>query len=236
MPPVPVVRVEGLRPDGNVSITPEALVVAGRLQRDSKSARTRKAEAALGLGDVLYFYVGWANPDFGDMVFAYHPEMTQGHTGSATYFDTGAFHRGAIHRTDNSTSHDYLELHRMELPGWQPAFDAYVSEYFASASAYMTGQRPTTDDPSGRLLHANNGRWAWTWELQLLEDHDLGASLLQAFFAREVHQKFQSLYENAQEQADRQMAAVLVKTSEEVDASDGFGACQRAEEVMATWV
>jgi hypothetical protein len=55
-----------------------------------------KAETALGLPRSLYFYSGRACPEFGDVALAFEAGSEDGHTGSATPFDTGGLLAGHI--------------------------------------------------------------------------------------------------------------------------------------------
>jgi hypothetical protein len=93
---VPLVRAEGSLYDTGKHATPQRLATDPRFLRSFKSTRTAVAEEVLGLDDCLYFYVGYACPRFGDMVFVYDPAMSASWPGSATPFDTGGI-IGYIH-------------------------------------------------------------------------------------------------------------------------------------------
>lgn len=192
---VPLVRIEGLRPyDTGEAVTPERLAADPRLLRRFKTKRTCQAELALELGDCLYFYVGYACPHFGDMVFVFDPVLSAAWPGTATPFDTGGIighiraeplngttvteeqRRNPSSMEDDvkTTFMGYVHAHRiLDLGTWRGAFEAFISSHFDSAADYVQGQKPKVDDPTGRHRHPDNERRAWTWEIQKHQDHDI---------------------------------------------------------------
>ena len=111
-------------------------------------------------------------------MLVFEPSLADAAPGSATPFDTGGLCHGKVHAdsiraNDPASARDYLDRHRLPLSGWRPAFAGYLSRHFHSPASYVRGERAHTDDATGRLLHPDNQRRAWTWEVQLESDHDL---------------------------------------------------------------
>lgn len=194
---IPLVRTEGGPPGpGAKGVAPHDLVMDPRLLRAHKTARTRQAEAVLALGDCLYFYVGHACSDFGDMVFVYDPAMSSAWPGSATRFDTGGvigyIHADGLPSIDDAKRsapeklsdeekrvfHEYVHRHphRMPLKEWHAAFQDFVKTYYKTPGDYVLGQPPDPMDATDRH-QAPNGRRAWTWEIQAHQDHDVFTGL-----------------------------------------------------------
>lgn len=172
---VPLVRVEGktfvLYP--NLSLTPSRFAEGAPLERDARDQTARDAETRYGLGDCLYFYAGYACPDFGDVVLAYAPSIARGRQGNATSFDTGGMFKRRIHGaglTSDAERDSHVRQDWCDLAQWETRFEQWIHTYFSSVEDYLSGTRPLHDDPSGRLLHATNDRRAWTFEVRLHED------------------------------------------------------------------
>lgn len=217
MSKVPIVRTEG-KDFGVATLTPERLAQRPSLLRESKTPDTRDSEAGLGLGDSLYFFVGHACPDFGHVVLVYDPDWSVARPGTATPFDTGGLWAGHIVAdgvSDETSRRDYCDGHKVSLCAWQDAFSDYLSEYFDSARAYVLGERAVKDDSSHRLLHPDNERRGWTWELQVEDDHpalqDLKHLCLSSMF-----------YDALQIELDGLAAADAVRWQEALDATDLF--------------
>jgi hypothetical protein len=81
---VPLVRTDGKVFADGATLTPERMIRDRRLLRSSKTEVTREAEHELGLGDSLYFYVGHACPEFGQIVLVYTSEWSSSERGGAT--------------------------------------------------------------------------------------------------------------------------------------------------------
>lgn len=183
---IPLLRTEGKSFDeGYPTLGPAEFAAVTPLLVESRSDKARAAERALGLGDCLYFYAGYAHPGFGDAVLVYEPEWSDAESGSATPFDTGGFHLGYL-KVEGVTSETekkaYVALQRCELSVWRSRLDAYLTKYFASPAAYVRGERPVEDDPTHRLRDARERR-AWTWEIRVHGDHDLLDQLRNAYLA-----------------------------------------------------
>jgi hypothetical protein len=174
---VPLVRTEGKAFAEGATLTPERMIRDPRLLRSSKTEASREAERTLGLGDSLYFYVGHACPDFGQIVLVYTTEWSSSEPGGATPFDTGGLRLGYVKGIGTEDAVSYCKNHRVALGKWPSEFAAYVEAYFATTRAYVLGERARVDDSTGRLLHPENVRRAWTWELQVEADHDVLANL-----------------------------------------------------------
>jgi hypothetical protein len=65
----------------------------------------------LGLGDSLYFYVGHACPEFGQIVLVYTPEWSSSEPGGATPFDTGGLRLGYVKGTGTEDPVSYCTSH-----------------------------------------------------------------------------------------------------------------------------
>lgn len=172
---VPLVRVEGkiynLHP--NLSLTEERFAQAAPLDRDARDQIARDAERRYGLGACLYFYAGYACPEFGTVVLAYHPTLADGRSGNASSFDTGGMFKGYIQGTALNTEADRDALVAADLCAlglWETRLTDWVSTHFSSLDDYLNNERPRMDDPSGRLLHPRNDRRAWTFEVRLHDD------------------------------------------------------------------
>lgn len=205
---VPLVRIEGKAYDTGEMVTPERLAAEPRLLRKFKTKRTIRAEDVLELGDCLYFYVGYACPGFGDMVFVFDPAVSARWSGTATPFDTGGVigyiralglpgkaldeqkRRDATPLTPEETRlcREYVHAHRIpEMGRWQRAFAEFLAAYYKQPGEYVRGTKPDYDDKTGRHHHDENIRPAWTWEIQAHCDHDLfdGLWLLRLSFEKE---------------------------------------------------
>ena len=102
----------------------------------------------------------------------------------------------------------------------------------------MLGERARVDDVSGRLLHPENARRAWTWELQVETDHELLSNLRLLCVPSEVAE---ALRRELRALPDDEAAAWI-----DVISSDAFrvtpagaeapSVCGMAEEVISTWL
>jgi hypothetical protein len=191
---IPLVRVEG-NPKSGYEVTPESLVKQPRLFPNFKTPRSCTAEKVLGLNkDSLYFYVGYACPEFGDMVFVYDSAMSATWRGTATPFDTGGI-IGYIHATglpgrsltdaqrkdaaplteaEKAPLREYVQDHLIaNLAEWQDRFEEFITEFFDGPANYVRRDRPKIDDKTGRHLDVRNEPRAWTWEIQAHREHHL---------------------------------------------------------------
>ncbi len=172
MPRVPLVRVEGktytVRPD--LSMTAARFAQGEQLDPEARDQIARDTEAAYGLGDCLYFYAGFACPGFGDVVLAYDPELSDGHPGNASTFDTGGMFKGYIQGGGLASDADRAAHTASDLgalASWRSRLDIWLTEHFRDVVAYLDHTRPFGADPSGRLAHPANDRRAWTLEVRL---------------------------------------------------------------------
>ena len=145
------------------------------------TSKTRATEIGLELGCCLYFYAGRACPEFGSVGFGFAAQgdtlPEQGHTGSATPFDTGGLWHGFMHPFCHATEEakkTFLEAHRADLAEWRKSFAHHLRERFATPKDYWNGT-PNYDDP---FPHADNTDWrAWTMEVRFHEAHALTLAL-----------------------------------------------------------
>ena len=193
-----LVRVEGKQGDGAILLTPELLVERRLLLRASSTANTRRAEQLLGLPQALYFYVGWANPRFGDMAFLFTVDLIDDHAGTATPFDSGGLAANLVKHESSDPPAAYFRDHAILLNQLRTAAPAFLAKYFASPKSYLTGARPLEDDPSGRLHHPENSpRYPWTWELQIYEDHPVDRHLHRAVLGPDKYEAVAALAADA---------------------------------------
>lgn len=254
---VPLVRAEGFPYNTGEHATSQRLAADPRFLRSFKSTRTAVAEEVLGLGDCLYFYVGYACPRFGDMVFVYDPAVSASWPGSATPFDSGGI-IGYIHAnglpgkdlegekcryaaplsdSEKTIFREYVQAHRIvDLRTWQPRFDAFLATHYDRAADYVRAERPKGDDPTGRHLHPRNDREAWTWEIQAHRDHGIlnGLWLLRMSSEKEqmLRQALEDLPENDPWWQALGNASIFAPCSE----SEGMGVCREAERVILSWL
>jgi hypothetical protein len=191
---VPLVRVEGFPYDMGMHASPQQLVADPHLLRRFKNRRTTMAEEVLDLGDCLYFYAGYACPDFGDMALVYDPAMSAQWQGSATPFDTGGIigyirahglpalvaeqrrHAAPLTEEEKDSFRRYVRSHRIDLGTWLEAFERFLDAHYEHvqrserAAGYVRGERPSGPDPTNRH-GGNDDRRAWTWEIQAHRDH-----------------------------------------------------------------
>jgi hypothetical protein len=196
MAPIALIRSEGKEFADGPTLSPERFVRLPPLARASKTPATRIVEADFSLGDCLYFYAGHACPDFGDVVLVYDGEMADADSGGATPFDTGGLHAGHVHYSNPrgpATAAGYCKAHTCTLSTWRVRADAYIASHFSSASAYVSGHTPITDDPTGRLLHRDNSRRAWTWEIRVHRDHDLEQDLRAIWMSADYYEAVRQL-------------------------------------------
>ena len=112
---------------------------------ENTNSRTAQSEDAFGLGRSLYFYAGRAYPRTGGTAFAFGPGSEQGHTGSATPFDTGGLYADAPYAPPISMSPPDNLQRRISLcaasiiplKDWRPAFAAFLAAYFAPPAAVL---------------------------------------------------------------------------------------------------
>jgi len=198
-PRVPLLRAEGkVFPEGYPTLGPAELVIDSPLRRESRSDRTRDAEASFGFSPSLYFYVGYSHPSFGEAVLVYEPESFDRDQGGATPFDSSGFHldyilvRGV---TSARAKRAYVEQHDVPLQTWRRHFLRYLAEHFESATAYVEGRRPKKDDRSHRLRDGSDRR-AWTWELRLHRDHPVMDHLRRAYLSFDYEQELREQLRN----------------------------------------
>jgi len=232
-----------VRTDGKVfadgtTLTPERMIRDPRLLRSSKTEITRETERALGIGDSLYFYVGHACPEFGQIVLVYAPEWSTFELGGATPFDTGGLRLGYVNGSGTEDAVSYCKNHRVDLPKWVDEFTTYIATYFSTTSAYVLGERARIDDSTGRLLHPKNTRRAWTWELQVEADHDVLANLKLLCVQPEVSEAIRRVLRTLPEDEAAVWVDLLSSPAFRV-APAGAEApvvCGMAEEVISTWL
>jgi hypothetical protein len=199
-PRIPLVRTEGKQfEEGYPTLHSSDLVAEPVLRTESRSDRTRAAEAALGFAPSLYFYVGFAHPDFGDAVLVYEPESFDANPGGATPFDTGGLYHQYI-RADGVTTPDerrtYVARHEVGLDQWRAQFAAYLAAHFSTPAAYVRGDRPIVDDASRRLSTAADRR-AWTWEVRLYRDHPAFDQLRAAYLSFDYFEEIRASLQTA---------------------------------------
>jgi hypothetical protein len=138
------------------------------------SPSTLATEKAAELPRSVYFYVGYASPSFGDVVFVYGPKVTDDKEWSASAFDTGGvFHKhiNYDHVRCEKNPADYIRKRTIHCPGdWRTPFDAFLRSCFpAGPAGYVRGDRPGPNCPDdcGRLALNNKNRRAWTWEIRI---------------------------------------------------------------------
>jgi hypothetical protein len=189
---VPLLRAEGkVFSEGYPTLGPADLLTVTLLRRESRSDRTREAEASFGFQPSLYFYVGFSHPSFGEAVLVYAPESFDRDQGGATPFDSGGFHLDHIvvgGVTSSSAKRAYVEQHDVRLRAWRRHFARYMAAHFESPIAYVQGRRPTRDDRSHRLRDGTDRR-AWTWELRLHRDHPVMDHLQRAYLSFDYEQE-----------------------------------------------
>lgn len=207
------------------------------LFRKSKTEGTRAVEDDFGLGDCLYFYAGHACPEFGDVVLVYEPDWTITRRGGATEFDTGGLHAGLVkaNGAENAAARvQYFQAHDVGLSVWPAEFTGYVKRHFTSAGAYVRGERPTKDDDSGRLLHPDNERRAWTWEVRLLEDHPAFEDVINIYvtpdYFEDLRREILSLGDSDRRKWIDWLRVTFIKHSY---AESGFGLHARVEADLA---
>lgn len=241
MSQVPLVRTEGKAFADGATLTPERMVRDPRLLRASKTDGTRKVERDLGLGDSLYFYAGHACPEFGQIVLAYTSGWSSSEPGGATPFDTGGLQLGYVKGTGTHDPVSYCSSHRVTLTNWIDDFTAYLERHFSSPGAYVLGERAQVDDSSGRLLHPENARRAWTWELQIENDHELLSNLrllcVQSEVAEAIRNEIRELWDDDEVTAAAWHELILSPIFQEAPAgAEASVVCGMAEEKISTWL
>ncbi len=180
-----LVRTEGKQYQSGYTLDVTKLLACEPLRVAARDQTAQDAEAALGLPPSLYFYVGHACPAFGNLVFVYDFNEISPTVGSASDHDTGGLHAGYV-RFDPPMSDNQRRdwsadpEHRWPIVNLKQQTDDFIARYFQSFAAYCTGNRATTNDAVGRLLHPENERRAWSIEVRMEADHPLlsGISLI----------------------------------------------------------
>jgi hypothetical protein len=183
-------------------------------------------------------YVGHACPDFGQIVLVYAPDWSSFKPGGATPFDTGGLKLGYVKGSGTEDPVSYYNAHRVDLTSWASEFITYIRTHFSSPQAYVLGNRASVDDPTGRLLHHENARRAWTWELQVEADRELLADLsllcVQSEVSEAIRRELRALSDD-----DAIVWINLLSSSVFRVAPAGAEApvvCRMAEEVISTWL
>jgi hypothetical protein len=157
---------------------------------------TRRAEDAIGFPRSVHFYAGRAHPAFGSVAVVFGPGCQQGHSGSATPFDTGGFvwqpvppmKVRLVPNDELPQRISYCRKSELSLDEWRQAFARFLAAYFDKSEDYWTG-RPSRPDPEG--LYELNDDWrCWAFEIRFAEAqpiHDRVAwcadeSVMQALF------------------------------------------------------
>jgi hypothetical protein len=153
-------------------------------------------------------------------------------------FDTGGLRLGYVNGVGTEDAVSYCRHHRVDLRQWIDAFTAYVETHFSTARAYVQGERARVDDSTGRLLHRENTRRAWTWELQVEADHDILANLKLLCVGPEVSDAIRRQVRKLTD-ADAGLWEALLSSSVFRVAPAGTEApivCRMAEEVISSWL
>lgn len=175
---LPLVRVEGksygVRPA--LSLTEQRFARGAPLDPEARDQTARDAEQRYGLGNCLYFYAGYACPDFGNIVLIYEPTIANDARGNASSFDTGGMFKRCIHGhglPDDDARDSHVARDLCVLTMWEAQATTWIQSHFNHRDDYLDGNRAHTDDSTGRLLHPRNDRRAWTYEVRLHRPHDL---------------------------------------------------------------
>jgi hypothetical protein len=245
---VPLVRTEGKTYTNGAVWSVDRLLRDPRLLREDRDPTARAAETAFGLGASLYFYVGHACPDFAASanawVFVFAADTFDGMPGTMTHFDTGGLHCGKIHLVRDVDLAEYVAAHRLpSLDGWRDRFRAYVGEYFSSTKAYVLGkERAKKDDEHGRLHHPENSDpRAWTWEMQLHDDHDVRVGLLRLWLLYDDRMRLKQLIRRLPADEQQKWREALqgdrLRTPPAVPSeSNETAICRLAVEEIASWM
>lgn len=199
---IPLIRTEGKKFANGATLGPDKFVRLPKLERASKTQQTRKAEIELDLGESLYFFAGHACPDFGAVVLVYEPDMADTSEGSATPFDTGGLRGKHVHHNSDKPPAEYCKEHSVSLARWREAAREYISAHFASLAAYVLGEKPEKDDPTGRLCHGKNERRSWTWEIRLHRDHPIAEKLRRVWMSAEYFEDVREALRSGGEMAE----------------------------------
>ncbi len=146
-----------------------------------KTANTARTEGLLGLGPSAYFYAGRAHPKFGSTAFAFPADCENGHTGSATPFDSGGLLREPpqqpplklrLHPTDGESERvEFGKTSVLALDAWRKAFGIFLAAFFDSDKDYWV-KKPKGLDPEG-MIELNDDWRAWTFEIRFGEGHSV---------------------------------------------------------------
>jgi len=132
------------------------------------SSETRVVEQKLGWQNQVYLYLGVALPEFGDMAFAFRPELIPGEV-HLTPFDTGGMVSKDICPVNTMEEQRRCSLvldNRTPLATGIRLFAKFLLNFFEDAEHYLTLRRPIREDPYGIYLHPENDCRAWIWEVQ----------------------------------------------------------------------
>jgi len=139
---------------------------------DYCSDETRDCEDVFGLCRSVYFYTGRAHERFGKIALALEPKFENGHTGSASPFDSGGVFNGSIasNLSDRSdtTLRVFAKASEIGFDQWRKEFARFLAAYFSPISDYWTG-KPFKIDPED--LFTNTDWRAWVFEVRFCEGH-----------------------------------------------------------------
>lgn len=166
-------------------LPPPCLLVTGKVP-GRPADNMIKIEDLLGLGRCLYFYAGRAYPKAGGAAIAFNKECENGHTGSATPFDTGGLMPvivGGLRicRIHTNLRDDQLidfcnkckkELDRRGHDYWRDDFGEFLAAYFAQLEDYWLNS-PWKADAAGIFLNSANSWRSWTYEIRFNEAHNI---------------------------------------------------------------
>lgn len=177
-------------------------------------------------------------------MLAYQPEPHDGTRGEATPFDTGGiFIKKVFAKTldgltgpdEDKARREYVLAAKRSLVDWRKACSAYLQEHFSAPLAYVQGEKPVRDDPTGRLHHPKNERRAWTWEVRLHDDHPLFQHLIQAWVLADFHETLRQRVLAIRDDTVRRLWLDRLKTRVH-KVEMGTDLYTKSEKEMASWL
>lgn len=117
----------------------------------------------------MYFYLGFAHPDFGSIGFAFDTgKVTQ--VGTVTPFDSGGMVSGRIKPLDSEPPDARcrtVQENTVPYASRESAFTTFLDNFYSMPTSYLDDGPPERPDCYGIFHHGGNERRAWTWEVQL---------------------------------------------------------------------
>jgi|GEM_PF-4826587 len=191
----------GIRPRNVIGAEWQAIVqsILQRVFRTAPTgARTAEAEAALGLGSCIYFYVFQTSARFGSVVFLWRENPSRPWSsgdGAAAPFDTGGIWHDRV-VTDpplaKAERKSFVQTHSRPIDRWLTEFVSWIDTNYDETADYLANRPPRVGVP-GIVYDSRNADGGWTWEARVRKaSWNEQISIRHVFWSREDRTDFET--------------------------------------------